>query len=999
MTQIKLRRDTSANFTSKNPVLGVGEPAYETDTKKLKIGDGTTAYTQLEYFSSGGGGTGDIPIATTTTAGKVKPDGTTITITDDGTISAVDDGGLELCDTDIVIRDDEKMFTQLQQMRRSTFDLSKFTVVGSPTITDDGVVSGFSKNDYIITPKIDYSNANSWEIYTQKFSVSSMQNLDTILCNNTDTNGADGIAIFIRANGQTSWCVQSELGTNIFKQNANTNIQINTEYQFKLEFTGSAYNLYLSTNGGSFMLVDTYTSSTKANINISIAIGRGLGQYWKGNPIDLKQFSITVDGKEVFSGNKTGLDVIKADSYEVVGSPTISVDGVASGFSGSNYIKTLNQTINTYSTFKICGKFHTPVSDLTTYNPLIYYSTTNGSTIFIRIQDNNNKIYIAFGNDGYNIEQGSTSIDPALSLNTNYYYEFLYDGTSYKFNISTDGINFTTIYSKVSNEKIIIPIIILGRMNNSRYFEGSIDLNSFKIYVDGNLVYQPCLKIPYTQSKTGSKIVDEIYRDRVIDLYEQEGQARYYTIDEPNQNFTLPMGEIYGMIGGSSSTGGSGLEICDIGMALYIDETKGLRRYLNGQILDRNKKTEAFFTRLKEITTLHPSLLDTEENWQAAKTLSPFGQVGKFVFNYSGGKIVSVRLPRVVNVQGLFDLQNLGMTVGAGLPNVTDKLINHFRENSLQPALTPSGKAFYTKTPNNGVKTSYPNAAPASAGNYTGDNVMGFDLSRGNSVYGNSDTVQQEAIQYPYFIQIATGSETENNIINDIELNNPYSLFDSKYSDHELNNLSWLKSEGQWNAKSVYPTAYDKLLKVYNGTETVEGLSVKLSTEEYTDYDFVLNTADETFRLPLKTLHSDDTVDSLSLYFYVGETVQNANLIDAGRIGEQLADKQDKLSRYPIEISDKSLMPSWYVVYSDGWCEQGGEYPSGSELLVTINLLKSFKDKNYSLISQISNQTSVTSSSPAQYRFTGGVLKLSANQFKMMRSDFARIWYACGYVS
>lgn len=42
--------------------------------------------------AAGGGGTGDIPIATTTTAGKVKPDGTTITITDDGTISAVGGG-------------------------------------------------------------------------------------------------------------------------------------------------------------------------------------------------------------------------------------------------------------------------------------------------------------------------------------------------------------------------------------------------------------------------------------------------------------------------------------------------------------------------------------------------------------------------------------------------------------------------------------------------------------------------------------------------------------------------------------------------------------------------------------------------------------------------------------------------------------------------------------------------------------------------------------------
>ena len=43
------------------------------------------------------------------------------------------------------------------------------------------------------------------------------------------------------------------------------------------------------------------------------------------------------------------------------------------------------------------------------------------------------------------------------------------------------------------------------------------------------------------------------------------------------------------------------LEICDIGMALYVDETKGKRRYLNGQIVDRNTNTEAFFTRLKDI--------------------------------------------------------------------------------------------------------------------------------------------------------------------------------------------------------------------------------------------------------------------------------------------------------------------------------------------------------------------------------------------------------------
>lgn len=51
-TQIKLRRDTAANWTANNTVvLGEGEPGYEIDTGKLKIGDGTTAWSVLTYFT------------------------------------------------------------------------------------------------------------------------------------------------------------------------------------------------------------------------------------------------------------------------------------------------------------------------------------------------------------------------------------------------------------------------------------------------------------------------------------------------------------------------------------------------------------------------------------------------------------------------------------------------------------------------------------------------------------------------------------------------------------------------------------------------------------------------------------------------------------------------------------------------------------------------------------------------------------------------------------
>jgi|CryBogDrversion2_2_1035213.scaffolds.fasta_scaffold03147_2 hypothetical protein len=47
--QILIRRDTALNWTTVNPVLGNGEPGLETDTLKIKYGDGVTAWAQLSY--------------------------------------------------------------------------------------------------------------------------------------------------------------------------------------------------------------------------------------------------------------------------------------------------------------------------------------------------------------------------------------------------------------------------------------------------------------------------------------------------------------------------------------------------------------------------------------------------------------------------------------------------------------------------------------------------------------------------------------------------------------------------------------------------------------------------------------------------------------------------------------------------------------------------------------------------------------------------------------
>jgi hypothetical protein len=67
---VQLRRDTAANWTSNNPTLLAGEIGIESDTKRMKIGNGTQAWTALAYAQgtaalvNTGTGATDVPTIT-----------------------------------------------------------------------------------------------------------------------------------------------------------------------------------------------------------------------------------------------------------------------------------------------------------------------------------------------------------------------------------------------------------------------------------------------------------------------------------------------------------------------------------------------------------------------------------------------------------------------------------------------------------------------------------------------------------------------------------------------------------------------------------------------------------------------------------------------------------------------------------------------------------------------------------------------------------------------
>lgn len=238
----------------------------------------------------------------------------------------------------------------------------------------------------------------------------------------------------------------------------------------------------------------------------------------------------------------TGIDTIKADDYTKQGSPTITDDGVASGFTTNNYItKSIDGYSNTQH-IEVYVKAYwdgtTPsanasvISSLVAGFPSVSLNTSNQWSLSLTAADYTAKFAAQVGWTYFKIEQDSSAVKC--------YYSY-------------DGINYTQVSitgGTVSPATVSATSIVIGQLKiyslDRPYNVGSIDLNSIRFYVDGNLIWQPCLKIPYTQSKTGSKIVDSLYRDRVSDMYGQFGYAPYYTLLE-GTNYTLPQGELYGM--------------------------------------------------------------------------------------------------------------------------------------------------------------------------------------------------------------------------------------------------------------------------------------------------------------------------------------------------------------------------------------------------------------------------------------------------------------------
>ena len=156
-----------------------------------------------------------------------------------------------------------------------------------------------------------------------------------------------------------------------------------------------------------------------------------------------------------------------------------------------------------------------------------------------------------------------------------------------------------------------------------------------------------------------------------------------------------------------------------------------------------------------------------DDAWQYL--VETYGVCGKYVYlpNYSAN-VDAIRLPKVTGfIEGTIDEHKIGDLVEAGLPNITGTF---FGENA-------SGNYKFTGAFYRTSEGSNRGIGSTDADNYQ----TGFSASNSNAIYGNSTTVQPQAVKVYYYVVIATTEKT--NIQVDIDeiatdLNNKVDLSD-----------------------------------------------------------------------------------------------------------------------------------------------------------------------------------------------------------------------------
>lgn len=365
----------------------------------------------------------------------------------------------------------------------------------------------------------------------------------------------------LKINGTTYVIGASNIvNNNSSKVNSKLKLWTGTTNEFNAITNKDADTFYTLTDTGLLYLGNTQVCPTDDKVDRDLS---NLSAEGEGRLHALKSYldegELLTDAEGLADVTKYAHSTFDASKVGTTGTPIIKngslniISGTALNFSSSNYLTLPSFTIS--GAWKATYKFN--LISLTADVPLLV-----GGQDRIDINTSGKVVITASGSSISLLNNG------AITTGTSYLLIVSYDGSStYKailINLSNNTMvdDSGTLASTMTN--VSRTWYIGSDTSATKYLNGSFILSGFSLITGGSSVNASqtgtdtytisgsTVTIPYTLSKTGSKIVDSTYRAQVSAVYNAYGCAPYYTLNE-GVNFTLPQGEIYGMVGNSST--------------------------------------------------------------------------------------------------------------------------------------------------------------------------------------------------------------------------------------------------------------------------------------------------------------------------------------------------------------------------------------------------------------------------------------------------------------
>ncbi len=293
---------------------------------------------------------------------------------------------------------------------------------------------------------------------------------------------------------------------------------------------------------------------------------------------DVDVYNQIVEYKQ--AATKSGVDVIE-ENYtipEYVNSEYNIMEGeitVENGITSGLYYEGCYVTVPVEIPSENKVPFHIHIETIIKSIGNSYVCVSAQNALCIQIQYNGSLSTYMYASD-YNTKMLSTN---AITVNVGdkYIIDVGYNDTDGFYSKATCNNQTVEASSNIGDTWIREAVQEFWYGRTSYSYDCCVEVDLVHSYFEvNNTKIRPLFQIPYVESPTGSKIVDVEYREFVQELYESTGAANYYTIDEVNENFTLPMGDIYGLINKSAKPSFSGLTdelIAEILDAIAPDNT------------------------------------------------------------------------------------------------------------------------------------------------------------------------------------------------------------------------------------------------------------------------------------------------------------------------------------------------------------------------------------------------------------------------------------------